>query len=75
MNVPFDNNASESALRVVALGRNLAILYSLVSTCEARDIDPVAYLQDVIMRVDTQPASRIDELLPHNWAPPLRWTS
>ncbi len=86
-NIPFDNNASESALRVVALGRknfpfvgdveagdHLAILYSLVPTCEARNIDPVAYLQDVLMRVDTHPASRIDELLPHKWSPPLRWT-
>jgi transposase len=86
-NVPIDNNASESALRVVALGRknflfvgdveagdHLATLYSLVSTCEARDIDPVAYLQDVLMRVDTHPASRIDELLPHKWSPPIRWT-
>jgi transposase len=45
-----------------------------VSTCEAREIDPVANLQDVIMRVDTHPAARIDELLPHKWSPPLRWT-
>jgi transposase len=87
VNVPVDNNASESALRVVALGRknflfvgdveagdHLATLYSLVATCEARDLDPVAYLKDVIMRVDTHPASRIDELLPHKWSPPLRWT-
>lgn len=86
-NVPVDNNASESALRVVALGRknflfvgdaeagdHLATLYSLVATCEAREIDPVAYLQDVIMRIDSHPASRIDELLPHKWSPPLRWT-
>ena len=74
------------ALRVVALGRknflfvgdveagdHLATLYSLVSTCEARDIDPVEHLKDVLMRVDTHPASRIDELLPHKWSPPLRW--
>jgi transposase len=86
VNIPVDNNASESALRVVALGRknflfvgdvenghHLTTLYSLVSTCEARDIDPVEYLKDVIMRVDTHPASRIDELLPHKWSPPLRW--
>lgn len=87
VNIPVDNNASESALRVVALGRkkflfvedveagdHLATLYSLISTCEARDIDPVAYLQDVLMRIDTHPASRIDELLPHKWTPPRRWT-
>ena len=52
-------------------GENLAGLYSLVSTCEANSIDPIAYLQDVLLRVDTHPASRIDELLPHNWKPPI----
>jgi transposase len=58
----------------VEAGDHLATLYSLVSTCEARDIDPVEYLKDVLLRVDTHPASRIDELLPQNWKPPLRWT-
>jgi transposase len=83
--IPVDNNASERALRVVALGRknfmfvgdpdkgdNLAGLYSLVSTCETHDVDPVAYLADVLLRVDTHPASRIDELLPQHWQPPIR---
>ena len=86
VNIPVDNNASESALRVVALGRknflfvgdveagdHLAGLYSLVATCEAHDVDPVAYLKDVLLRVDTHPASRIDELLPQGWTPPLSW--
>jgi transposase len=79
--VPIDNNASERALRVVALGRknflfvgdveageNLAVLYSLVSTCEALGINPQTYLADVLMRVQSHPQSRIDELLPQNWA-------
>jgi transposase len=82
--IPLDNNASERALRVVALGRknflfvgdpesgaNLAGLYSLVATCDANDVDPVAYLQDVMLRVDTHPASRIDEILPDRWQPPV----
>jgi transposase len=82
--IPIDNNASERALRVVALGRknflfvgdeecgaNLAGLYSLVATCDSVDVDPVEYLKDVLMRVDTHPASRIDELLPHKWSTPL----
>jgi transposase len=82
--IPLDNNASERALRVVALGRknflfvgdpesgaNLAGLYSLVATCDANDVDPVAYLQDVMLRVDTHPASRIDELLPDRWQEPV----
>jgi transposase len=81
--IPPDNNQAESALRVAALGRknflfvfdaekgaNLAGLYSLVSTCDSCDVDPVAYLRDVLLRVDTHPASRIDELLPDRWKPP-----
>jgi transposase len=81
--LPIDNNASERALRVAALGRknflfvgtdeageNLAGLYSLIATCEVNGINPVAYLADVLLRVQTHPASRIDELLPHNWKPP-----
>jgi transposase len=81
--LPVDNNASERALRVAALGRknflfvgsdeageNLAGLYSLIATCEANGVNPVEYLADVLLRVQTHPASRIDELLPHNWTPP-----
>jgi transposase len=79
--LPIDNNASARALRVAALGRknfltvgtdeageNLAGLYSLIATCEANEVNPVAYLADVLIRVQTHPASRIDELLPHLWA-------
>ena len=79
--LPLDNNASESALRRVALGRNflfagndeagrnIAGLYSLVATCEANGVNPVAFIADVLMRVQTQPMSRLDELLPPNWGP------
>jgi hypothetical protein len=83
--LPVDNNASERALRVVALGRknflfvgdeehgaNLAGLYSLVATCDSVGLDPVEYLKDVIMRVDGHPASRIDEMLPQNWQAPAQ---
>jgi transposase len=35
-------------------------------------VNPIDYLTDVLMRVQTHPASRIDDLLPHNWAPPER---
>ncbi len=31
--------------------------------------DPYAYLKNVLERMPTQPNSRIDELLPHRWAP------
>jgi hypothetical protein len=52
-------------------GENLAGLYSLIATCEANEVNPVAYLADVLIRVQTHPASRIDELLPNRWAPAL----
>ena len=39
-------------------------------TCEANGVHPVAYLADVLLRVQTHPASQIDELLPHHWKPP-----
>ncbi len=81
--IPLDNNPAEAALRRVALGRknflfvgndaageNLAGLYSLVATCEANGVNPLAYLADVIIRIHEHPNSRIDELLPHNWRGP-----
>jgi transposase len=80
--LPLDNNESERALRVCALGRknflfvgsdgageNLAGLYSLIATCEANGVNPVEYLADVLIRVQTHPASQLDELLPHRWTP------
>lgn len=80
--VCVDNNLSERNLRLIALGRknflfvghdeggkNLAILQSLVSSCIANDVNPQEYLSDVLMRVQTHPQSRIDELLPHRWKP------
>jgi transposase len=78
--IPLDNNASEAALRRVALGRknflfvgdvdagtNIAGLYTLIATCEARHINPFEYLTDVIARVQDHPADRLDELLPGPW--------
>jgi transposase len=41
---------------------------SLSATCEARGINPLEYLTDVISRIGEHPASRLDELLPANWA-------
>lgn len=78
----LDNNISEAALRIIALGRdnfrwvghdesghNLAVLQTIVATCVANDVNPQDYITDVLLRVQTHPASRIDELLPMNWTP------
>ena len=80
--IKLDNNISERALRVIALGRdsfrwvgndkagkNLAILQTIVATCVANDVNPEVYISDVLMRVATHPASDIDALLPANWQP------
>lgn len=78
----LDNNISEGALRIVALGRdnfrwvghdeageNFAILQTIVSTCVANDVNPQAYIADVLIRVQDHPAADIDQLLPMNWGP------
>jgi len=78
--VPIHNNASEAALRIIALarknslffgneqaGRRFAILYSLVATCERHDINPEAYLTDVLLRIQDQPKDHVGDLLPHRW--------
>jgi transposase len=83
--VPPDNNASERALRIVALGRknflwvghdeagqNTATLYTLTACCEAVGVNPLDYLADVLLRVQSHPARQIDDLLPHRWAAPER---
>src|SRR3989440_586126 len=80
--IPPDNNRSESALRVVALGRknflfvgheeagdNIAGLYSLTATCEANGVEPISYLTDVLGRIGSHPAAALDDLLPHKWRP------
>ena len=53
-------------------GQNLAGLYALVASCEAHGVNPVEYLRDVLIRIQTHPASRIDDLLPGNWRAPPR---
>ena len=44
-----------------------AVLYSLTGTCERHDIDPFAYLQDILRRLPSHPADQLDDLLPDVW--------
>jgi transposase len=73
----ISNNAAERALRGIALGRKswlfcgsdrggqrAAAMYSLIVTAKMNDIDPQAWLADVLKRIDGHPAHRLDELLP-----------
>jgi transposase len=79
----IDNNLAERTLRMVAVGRKnwqfagseagaerAAVLYSLVAGCKLNGLDPFAYFRDVLGRISTHPASRIDELLPGHWQAP-----
>ncbi len=74
------NNAAERALRGIALGRKswlfagsdrggerAAAMYSLIITAKLNDVDPRAWLADVLARIADHPASRLHELLPWNW--------
>jgi transposase len=80
--IRLDNNLSENALRIIAIGRknflfvgheeagqNLAILQTITSTCRLHNVDAYEYIKDVLIRIQTHPASKIDELLPQNWKP------
>ena len=50
-------------------GQRAAAMYSLIVTTKMNDIDPQAWLADVLARIAGHPASRIDDLLPWNWRP------
>jgi hypothetical protein len=74
------NNAAERAIRPLALGRKnylfagsdaggrrAAILYTLVETAKMNNVDPEAWLADVIARIADHPINRLDDLLPWKW--------
>jgi transposase len=76
----IDNNASERGEKTIAIGRKYwlffgsegggataALLFSLTETCRRLGVEPWTYLRDMLDRVSTHPASRIDELLPDRW--------
>ena len=50
-------------------GKRAAAVMSLIHSSRLHGLEPYAYIRDVLERLPTQPASRIDELLPHRWRP------
>lgn len=74
------NNAAERAIRGIALGRKswlfagsdrggqrAALMYPLIVTAKLNDVDPQAWLADVLARIAELPQNRLPELLPWNW--------
>ena len=45
---------------------------SLIQSAKINGLDPQAYLRDVLERLPTARQSDLDELLPHNWSPPIK---
>ena len=77
-----DNNLLERQMRPIAMGRKAylfaaserggevaAMMYSLVATCKLNQIEPFAYLKDVLGRIRSHRVDRLSELLPFNWSP------
>ncbi len=78
----LSNNAAERAVRGIAVGRRnwmfcgsdsgghrAAVMYTLIETAKLSDVDPKAWLADVLARIADHPSQRLAELLPWNWTP------
>lgn len=76
----IDNNATERAIRGVAVGRNNwvffgsdeggktgAVLRSFTASCQRASVDPFQWFKNVLARIGNHPINRLSELLPHNW--------
>jgi len=81
--IELDNNTVERSIRPIALNRKNALfagsdggaehwatIAALIETCKLNEIDPLAYLTDVLARiVNGHPNSEIDQLLPWAYRP------
>jgi transposase len=79
----IDNNVSEQHMKIIATGRKnwlftgseaggktMAVLFTVVSSCQRHGHDPFVYLRDVLERLPDHPQDRLAELLPDRWSPP-----
>ena len=80
----IDNNACERSLRGIAIGRRnwlftgspaggkaAAQLFSLIASARLHDVEPLAYLQDIIRRLPATPIRQLDQYLPDVWEPSM----
>jgi transposase len=78
--IEIDNNLIENKIRPVAIGRRnylfsgshaaaqrAAVIYSLLASCKQHEVNPQAWLSDVLSRLPRHPHKRVHELLPHHW--------
>ena len=78
--VAIDNNVAERAIRPVALGRRnwlfagsdaggetLADAMTLIETAKLSGLDPEAWLDELLARINEHRITRFDELLPWHW--------
>ncbi len=78
--IEIDTNRIENAIRPLAIGRKnylfvgsdeggnrSAMMYAFFASCHAHNVNPLAWLTDVLMRIATHPISKIEQLLPHIW--------
>lgn len=79
--VQIDNNGVENAIRPTALGRKnwlfigadeagwrSAVIYSLIQSCRAHEVEPYAYLKDVLQRLPSMTNRQIAEITPRAWS-------
>ncbi|MFL5458062.1 MAG: IS66 family transposase [Myxococcales bacterium] len=80
----IDNNVAEQHMKTIATGRKnwlftgseaggktMAVLFSLVSSCQRHGHDPFVYLRDVLTRLPDHPKECLEDLLPARWSPAL----
>lgn len=76
----IDNNLIENLIRPLALGRKnylfagshdaaqrAAMMYSFFATCKLNNVEPLAWLTDVLHRIPNHKVNQLKELLPQYW--------
>ncbi|WP_406698649.1 IS66 family transposase [Singulisphaera sp. Ch08] len=79
----IDHNVAEQHMKTIATGRKnwlftgsetggktMAVLFSVVSSCQRHGHDPFVYLRDVLSRLPVLPKENLSDLLPDRWSPP-----